>query len=124
MEVSTTRWMQRIVASEAIPVLTIRVGPCSLGHVVSDVNHTRVSRVNVPTYLRTVYINKILVGYTRELASLANKNCLYLRCRVHFSVGVLEFHPGGWGGVFYYRCAPTPVWVGGCVYAANAGQEL
>ena len=46
--VYNTRWMQRIVASEAIPVLTIRVGPCSLGHMVSDVNHTRVSRVNVP----------------------------------------------------------------------------
>ena len=43
-----TRWIRRIVASEAIPVLTIRVGPCSLGHVVSDVNHTRVSRVDVP----------------------------------------------------------------------------
>ena len=63
--------MQRIVASEAIPVLTIRVGPCSLGHVVSDVNHTRVSRVDVPAGIYK-YINKILVGYTRELASLAN----------------------------------------------------
>ena len=57
--------MQRIVASEAIPVLTIRVGPCSLGHVVSDVNHTRVSRVDVPAGIIIyilLYINKILVG--------------------------------------------------------------
>ena len=50
-------WMQRIV-------LTIRVGPCSLGHVVQT------STIRVELDVRK--INKTPVGYNRELASLAN----------------------------------------------------
>ena len=65
--------MQHIVASEP--------RPCGLGHVLSDANHTRGSRRTV--YI--IYVNKILVDYTR--AHFASNNIVTIPHNVRFDEG-------------------------------------